>query len=33
MTASVVVSMPIVLLVFAPQRRIVAGLTVGAIRG
>ncbi len=33
MAASVVVSVPIVLLVLALQRRIVAGLTAGAIRG
>ena len=33
MAASVVVSVPVVLLVLALQRRIVAGLTAGAIRG
>jgi trehalose/maltose transport system permease protein len=33
MAASVVVSVPIVVLVLALQRRIVAGLTAGAIRG
>jgi trehalose/maltose transport system permease protein len=33
MAASVVVSVPVVLLVLVLQRRIVAGLTAGAIRG
>ncbi len=33
MAASVVVSVPVVLLVLALQRRIVAGLTAGAIKG
>jgi trehalose/maltose transport system permease protein len=33
MAASVIVSVPIVLLVLALQRRIVVGLTAGAIRG
>jgi trehalose/maltose transport system permease protein len=33
MAASVVVSVPVVMLVLALQRRIVAGLTAGAIRG
>jgi trehalose/maltose transport system permease protein len=33
MAASVVVTVPLVILVFLFQRRIVAGLTAGAIKG